>query len=501
MNVRRLALSTGLALGLLGSNAAYALQEATPAVEPAGGPPLPEGCSVIAEGLLNPRYVAVGDDGTIYVTEAGVGGDEMVSPPVGPVGTPEAGATPVAEEAAEQEMFGPPMRGMSGQVTAISPDGSQSVVASGLPSYAMGIEVTGPAGIAVADGQLIVAVGGAGPATAFTEALPNENAVVSIDPATGETVQLADIATLERVNNPDPFAVDSNLYGIEVAADGWIYVNDAGGNTTYRVPVGGGQPEVVVVHPGIEIPADQAPPGGNPFREGANELDPVPTDLVTGADGLMLSGLLSGGPFPPGAAKIVGISPDGTLSDVGVGLTMVVGLAVGPDGHLYATQFSMNLLGEMPEPGNVVRVLADGSHEVVLDGLMLPNGIAFDQDGSMLVVTNAVSMGPPSGQLLRCEGVAQAADASEVITVTLDDMFYSPADITIPANTDVTLRIVNKGYATHDFAIDQLGIASEVLAGGGTTELKLNLPAGDYSFGCRVPGHKFAGMTGVLHVK
>lgn len=402
-----------------------ALQDATPGASPVGGPPLPEGCTVVAEGLLNPRYVAVGDDGTIYVSEAGTGGDEVIGMP-----SDDVDATPVdldATPAAEPGMgHATSARGTTGQVTMISPDGTQSVLVTGLPSYSLGgPEITGPAGITVdANGQVVLAIGGAGPLTPMVEALPNENSVVSIDPATGEVTSLSNIDAYERANNPDPHAVDSNLYGIDVADDGTIYVNDAGGNATYSVPAGGGEPELLVVHPGIEIPADQAPPGGNPGRGGANELDPVPTDVMTTADGNVLVSYLSGGPFPPGAAKVVSVGADGTLTDVVTGLTMAVGLTAGPDGQLYASQISTNFLGEMPEPGNVVRVLEDGTQEVVVGGLMLPNGIAFEDDGSLLVVTGATSPGEPMGTLLRCEGIAGTADVSEEVVVDLGDLYF-----------------------------------------------------------------------------
>lgn len=71
-------------------------QEATPIGEQGPGgpglPPPPEGATVVADGLLNPRYLALGDDGTLYITENGFGGDETISPPA--VGTGELEATP-----------------------------------------------------------------------------------------------------------------------------------------------------------------------------------------------------------------------------------------------------------------------------------------------------------------------------------------------------------------------------------------------------------------------
>jgi sugar lactone lactonase YvrE len=88
---------------------------------------------------------------------------------------------------------------------------------------------------------------------------------------------------------------------------------------------------------------------------------------------------------------------------------MVVDVAVGPDGNLYANQISTNFLAEIPAPGNVVRINADGSQEIVVDGLMFPNGIDFDAAGNLYVVAGAVSMGPPAGMLLRFDGVAATA--------------------------------------------------------------------------------------------
>jgi hypothetical protein len=148
------ALLLGLALG----SSPAAAQEGTPG---AGGPPLPPNCNVIAENLVNPRYVAVADDGTVYVTENGSGGDEVLNfgaPGEESEETAEVVGSPAAEivedaatpEAAAEE-GPPPTRGGTGQVTQITPDGTQSVVATGLPSYSVG---AGPHGIVLADDQI-----------------------------------------------------------------------------------------------------------------------------------------------------------------------------------------------------------------------------------------------------------------------------------------------------------------------------------------------------------
>src|SRR6188768_1688926 len=135
-------------------------QEASPA---AGGdmglPPLPEGATVVATGLFNPKYIAFADDGTMYVTENGVGGDEafVFGPPAdesaSPVAEPvvEDDATPAADAAP------PSTRGYTGQISAVAPDGTQTVAVSGLASYSDGV---GPHGITLQDGVVYFTVGG-----------------------------------------------------------------------------------------------------------------------------------------------------------------------------------------------------------------------------------------------------------------------------------------------------------------------------------------------------
>ena len=82
------------------------------------------------------------------------------------------------------------------------------------------------------------------------------------------------------------------------------------------------------------------PPGDNPDRGGANEIDPVPTNLAFGPDGALYASLLTGGPFPPGASKVLRVTMDGKVSDVAPGLTMLTDVKHGPDGNWYVAQFA-----------------------------------------------------------------------------------------------------------------------------------------------------------------
>jgi uncharacterized cupredoxin-like copper-binding protein len=102
---------------------------------------------------------------------------------------------------------------------------------------------------------------------------------------------------------------------------------------------------------------------------------------------------------------------------------------------------------------------------------------------------------------------APAADASSAAQtaagparIVLNDIFFEPKEITIPANSDVTLDLANEGIAPHNFSIDALEISLGIPAGA-TDEVVINAPAGTYEFYCQVPGHKQAGMIGTLIVE
>jgi hypothetical protein len=245
--------------------------------------------------------------------------------------------------------------------------------------------------------------------------LANENSVLRIDPRTGAVANVADIGAVEKARNPDGLGVDSNLYGLALATDGNLYVADAGGNALYRVNPAGGQAALVTVFPGIPLPPGApAPPGGNPARGGRAELDPVPTGVAPDPAGGVYVGHLSGGPFPQGAARVVRVAPGGQIADAAGGLTAVVGVAVGPDRQLYASEiFSQFDLSTQPptlRPGRVRRLLPDGTSQVVVDGLATPNGIAFDRAGNLYVTVNTAFTPPGAqGQLLRCERIASPA--------------------------------------------------------------------------------------------
>lgn len=363
--------------------------------------------TVVASGLHDPRFLAVTGDGTLYVTEAGSGGSETLPSPPGQQGPPAT-------------------RGTTGQVTRVAPDGSKTVIAKGLPSYNEEGPV-GPAGIVVAGGALWVNIGGgavgANANGAHLTPLADESSLVRINPQTGEVAKVADFGAYEQAHNPDGNNVDSNPYGLTMGPDGNLYAVDSGGNVVYKVAPSSGQFSVAqVVHPLPLPPGVQAPPGGNPELGGKPLLDAVPTSVAFGPDGAMYISLLTGFPFPKGAARVLRVGADGTQSVYASGLTMVTAIAFGPDGLLYADEFSTDFSaaerGGAPAPGDVVRIRPDGSHQVVAASLMTANGLAFNAAGDLFVGANTVAMGPgaPGGEILRFAGVAAASTGTPPTT-------------------------------------------------------------------------------------
>jgi hypothetical protein len=397
-----------LVLGLATGTASVAAQDATPV----GTPAPPAGCTVIATGLMSPRQLDVAPDGTIYVTEAGTGGDEVLSG-----AGPGEQATPVTEASGTPTPpAAPPTRGTTGQVTAIAPDGTQSVVASGLPSYSLGDgEAVGPAGVVFVDGTLYVAVGG-GFGDFGVDPLTNEDSVVSIDPATGAVTQVADIGAFEIANNPDGTDVNSNLYGMDVGSDGQLYVADAGGNAVYKVDPTSGQFSLLGVLPQRNSSGQvaAATPVASPAAGAApSTAQAVPTAVHVGSDGNVYIGLLGG--LVPGFGGITVAQADGTFRDVVLSRTAVVGVTLGPDGLLYASEITLNIAASPPVPGDLVRFESNGTVTPVLGGLNFPNGIAFDDAGNLLVTVNSVATGPtPDGQVLRCTPAVLSGSTASV---------------------------------------------------------------------------------------
>ncbi|MCA9837110.1 MAG: ScyD/ScyE family protein [Trueperaceae bacterium] len=335
---------------------------------------------VLAEGLNGPQGILVADDGSIWVIDSGLGGND------GEVTAffPNAGGEVTAAY------------GQTARIVKIDADGSQTEVAT-LPSIAVGQEVTGGARLALLDGELYASssfwVETAGP-----DAPPLFGSIVKV--ADGEISEVANLWMLERDQNPGGFIAESHPYGLLAGPDGNLWVADAGANTLLKVNPATGESEVVAVFEGVPGPLP------NPAREDAMEADPVPTAVAVGSDGGVYVSYLVGFPFIPGTAKVVKVADDGSVSDYAMGLTSLTDLRLAPDGNLYAIQFAQfGEQGPAPMSGALVRIAEGDSSEIVIEGLIFPTSVDFDAEGNAYITVNGVGV-PGSGQVVKYEGIA-----------------------------------------------------------------------------------------------
>lgn len=334
--------------------------------------------TVIMSGLDNPRGLALGPDGGIYVAEAGRGGN---------------GPEIIGGE-------GRPVR--LGATSAVSRylNGTQQRVITGLPSLA---EQTGatPGGRAsglqdivfTPTGEMYGLIGQGGD-TARRAMLGAEGAVMGHLvrlPIGGAPQPVADIGAFEAANNPDGFVEDYNPFGLLSTATGFA-VADAGMNAL-----------LTITPSGVTSTRAVFPNRPNPLPFGPPTFQSVPTTVTTGPDGAYYVGQLTGFPFPPGSANIYRVDPQtGATSVAYDGFTNIIDLTFGPDGDLYVLQNSTNGLASQsgPGPGRLVRIDSDTGERttVISDPLFFPAGLLVAPDGKIYVSNLSVSAG--GGQVL-----------------------------------------------------------------------------------------------------
>ncbi|MCA9218913.1 MAG: cupredoxin domain-containing protein, partial [Planctomycetales bacterium] len=103
------------------------------------------------------------------------------------------------------------------------------------------------------------------------------------------------------------------------------------------------------------------------------------------------------------------------------------------------------------------------------------------------------------------EAAATTAPGGSAMQTTFDikmvDIAFDVTELVVPANTEITINLVNEGALTHNFSIDELGVNSGDYAAGqtGTVTFNSGAPA-EYEYYCNIPGHREAGMVGKITV-
>lgn len=320
---------------------------------------------VLAKGLNNPRGVAIGPDGSVFVAEAGAAGKRCLG------------------KGEDQTCIG-----YTGSIDRVS-DGIKTRYAAGFASggsrdgsFSVGVD-----GITVApDGKVygIETTQGPDPAKLGPVFAVQAGHVLRVD--AGQKTPVGDsVGAYEFKNNPAHDNLDSDPYGVAWSPLGFA-VADAAGNS------------LVLVNPSGRV-TTLATFAARMF--GGHEAQSVPTSVVW-HDGAFYVGELGGGGTPIGQSRVWKVVPGQGASVYAAGFTTISGVAFGPDGSLYVDELGKGGLGALESgklAGALIRVWPDGHRSEVAPGvLQAPAGVAVAADGTVYVANFSVFAS--KGQLL-----------------------------------------------------------------------------------------------------
>jgi hypothetical protein len=320
--------------------------------------------TVVMSGLDNPRGLAIGPEGALYVVEAGRGG---------------SGPCQVVRGLSR-------CYGASGAVSRYW-HGTQERVATGLPSYAgSDNEATGPHDISFQGrGGAFITIGLTGDPRVVRDGFgPGGDLFGTLvqAPASGRWRVVADISAYEVTANPDGNVIDTNPYGV-LAEPSKHIVTDAGGNSLLQVGANGDISTLAVF----------------PARP-ARSTDAVPTSVVRGPDGAYYVGELTGVPFAEGAARVYRVVPGQAPTVFLSGFKTIIDLTFGPDGSLFVLQHATGATF-FGGPGQLIRVAPNGTRTVVVNDLSRPSSVVVDDDGTIFISNRGTSVG--TGEVLRID--------------------------------------------------------------------------------------------------
>jgi sugar lactone lactonase YvrE len=308
---------------------------------------------VVAEGLDQPRGMALEADGSLLVAEAGAPG-ATVTPPV--------------------------TTNRSGRVARIRPDGGREVIVDQLPftlDTSTGTSV-GPTDVAVIGDTLYLLTGEGGD--------PLSRSVLRITPGEPPQMVASFLAFALKNNRSGEMSggagVQANPYAMAVSPEGdALLVSDGASGRVLRVTLDG----AITVFAEIK------------------GMPPL-TGLDFGPDGRLYFTVFSVLPHTPGTGELWAADTQGALALVAGGLTMPIDVGFDAAGAMYLLEFSDGQAPKKPYApgrGRLLRIAPDGGRAVVLDGLNFPTSMRFTPTGDLLIATSGAFSEAGAGAIVR----------------------------------------------------------------------------------------------------
>ncbi|GAB1543183.1 hypothetical protein NUACC21_58570 [Scytonema sp. NUACC21] len=344
--------------------------------------------TVIADGLDNPRGLSFGPDGSLYITEAGTGGNGACIP------SPSVQLAPLC-------------MGNSGAITRIK-DGKQERILTGF--YSLGYQPTGSEASGIQDikfdseGNAYLIYGFAGDPGRRNSLLnaPEMGQFHKIDLNTGLLTSIADLANFELNYNPDRGDLISNPYSVTIKGN-LAYIAEAGANIVFTVGLDGTN-LTPIPFPRQTVENADFPPS-IPLSEQPDELvlQSVPTAIAIGPDGAVYVSELTGYPYQEGVARIFRLGDDNKPVVYADGFTQLIDLDFDTAGNLYALQYNNESPWKGSTEGSLIQLAPDGTRTTLWSGNGIESAGAFTigPDGAFYITTGADL--PATGKVVRLD--------------------------------------------------------------------------------------------------